>query len=189
MLIISHQCILSVRKINGASSRCYRAIWNHIGPHFSAPWYSVHFASFFFSLSLAPSVLWVSCTAWMWSCTLPVKEFSGMDGAGGVPDWVGLCPREAQPELLVCGLLGEPSPSTRATAWLWVGRVTQAPWIVYCGGREGGCAFQRCVFQLLLACLVSPILTCLNRIRLCCALSDRTKRKVSKWSALFQQIL
>lgn len=40
------------------------------------------------------------------------------------------------------------------------------------GGKEGGCAFQ-----LLLACLLSLILACLDRIPLCSAPSDRGRRK------------
>lgn len=77
-----------------------------------------------------------------------------------------------------------------ATAWLAAGRPTQAvpKLFIAVRGREAARSSAVC-FSCFWLVWLAWFLACLNRIRLCCAPSDRRKRKVGEWSDLFPQIL
>lgn len=97
-------------------------------------------------------------------CALSRRELSRLDGAGPIP-----APGEAQPELLVFW----ESLSLHPTPWAgceWV--PTPALPAVFSAGQGG--QERGCTFQFLLACLLSLILACVDRIPLC---SDRGRRK------------
>lgn len=157
MLIISQQCILSVRKINRASSGCNKATWNHIGPCCSAPWYSVPFAIFFFSLSLAPSVFWASCAAQFVELHL-IHGRVQWDGQGWWCSWLGWAVPKGRPSLSCRFVaLWESLPLQRTTGWLWTGQAMQAlpELFIAVRGREAACSSAACFSCFRLAWLAS----------------------------------